>query len=380
MRYLTVLMLLIATIPSAAVAQPYTSPVDVDGALHLPNGEIIPYSDLASSQARQNFIDITRGYQALLAPKPGDWQRKEGESAADEERRWYDQMAYIPWLTKLRQHFAVAVEPRQIGGVQTDIVEPKEGISESNKYRVLINLHGGGMTVGARYGGQLESIPIASIGRIRVVTVDYRMTPEYKLPAAEDDVISVYRELLETYPAKNIGIYGCSAGAALTGTTVAKLIATGQPRPGAIGMFGSGPFGRGRFGDSNYFFAGGKPIWNAGGGYMAGVDMGNSASYPAESPAVQRRFPPSLLISGTRDPALSSTVFAHSVLVDMGVDAELHVWEGAQHCSFAQPFVDSEVPESQQAWKVIANFFDRHLGRRGRLVGQDSNSTRSTQP
>jgi len=365
MRYLSFLMLLIATIPSAGVAQPYTSPIDVAGALHLPNGEIIPYSNLASPAARQNFVDITRGYQALLAPKPVDWQRKEGESAADEERRWYDQVAYIPWVTKLRQHFAVLVEPRLIGGVQTDTVEPKEGISKRNKYRVLINLHGGGMTLGARYGGQLESIPISSIGRIRVVTVDYRMTPEYKFPAAEDDVIAVYRELLKTYPPENIGIYGCSAGATLAGTAVAKLIATGQPSPGAIGMFGSGPFGRGRLGDSNYFFSGGKPIWNAAGGYTAAVDMENSVSYPVESPGIQRRFPPSLLISGTRDPALSSTVFAHSVLVDMGVDAELHVWEGAQHCSFAQPFVDPEVPESQQAWRVIVKFFDRHLGRRG---------------
>lgn len=359
-------MLLIVITAQGAGAQPYTSEIDANGALHLSHGEIIPYSDLASPEAKKNFIEITRGYQALLAPKPAGWKRKKGESAADEERRWYDQIAYVPWLIKLRRHFAVVVEPRMIGGVQTDVVEPKEGIIRRNEHRVLVNLHGGGMTVGARYGGQLESIPIASIGRIRVITIDYRMMPEHALPDAEGDVIAVYRELLKTYRPENIGIYGCSAGATLAGSTVAELISAGEPTPGAVGMFGSGPFGRGHLGDSNYFFSGGKPIWNAAGSYSAGTDAEKSASHPAESPEIQRRFPPSLLISGTRDPALSSTVFAHSVLVVLGVDAELHVWEGAQHCSFAQPFVDPQVPETQQAWKTIVKFFDSHLGRSGR--------------
>jgi epsilon-lactone hydrolase len=251
-----------------------------------------------------------------------------------------------------------------IGGVQTDIIAPPEGPSDHNKDRVLINLHGGGMLVGARYGGQLESIPISSIGRIRVVTVDYRMIP-HKYPAAEDDVISVYRALLKTYRPENIGIYGCSSGASLTGRVVAILIASGQPEPGAIGMFAEGPFGRRADGDSNYIFSGGQPVLRPD-RYTAAVDMSNRAGYPVEAPDIQRQFPPSLLISGTRDLGLSRTVFAHSVLVDLGVDTELHVWEGVQHCSFAQPFVDPDVPESQQAWKTIINFFDSHLGRSGR--------------
>src|SRR3546814_2591514 len=66
------------------------------------------------------------------------------------------------------------------------------------------------MLVGGRYGGQLESIPVSSMGRIKVVTVDYRMAPEHSYPAAEEDVIAVYRDLLKTYRAENIGIYGCS--------------------------------------------------------------------------------------------------------------------------------------------------------------------------
>lgn len=352
---------------TAASAQQQTSQVDEQGALHLPEGVVIPYSDLASPEARKNFIDLTRGYEQILAAKPADWKRKEGETTAQEERRWYDQAAYIPWLTRLRASFPVSIEPKRIAGIQTDIIEPTAGVSDRNRSRVLINLHGGGMVVGGRYGGQLESIPVASVGRIRVVTVDYRMAPEHQYPAAEDDIVAVYRELLKTYRPENIGIYGCSAGAVLTGTTVAKLIATGQSKPGAIGMFGHGIVGSPKLGDSNYFFSAGKPTWDdAPDSYTGGLNMRDAARYPAGSSQIKRQFPPSLLISGTRDPALSSTIFTHAALVDLGVDADLHIWEGAPHCSFAQPFVDANVPESQQAWRVIAKFFDRHLGRRSR--------------
>lgn len=367
MKKATRIALIMIAAATAANAQQQTSQVDEVGTLHLPDGEVIPYSDLASSEARKNFIDLTRGYEKVLAPKPADWKRKEGETAAEEERRWYDQAVYIPWLAKLRAYFSVSIEPKRIAGIQTDIIEPGGGISDRNRSRVLINLHGGGMVVGARYGGQLESIPVASVGKIRVITVDYRMAPEHKYPAAEDDIVAVYRELLKTYQPENIGIYGCSSGADLTATTVAKLIATGQPKPGATGMFSGGIVGSRKLGDSNYFFSGGKPTWDeARDSYTGGLDMRDKARYPAGSPAIQRQFPPSLLISGTRDPALSSTVFTHAALVDLGVDAELHIWEGTPHCSFAQPFVDPGVPESQQAWRVIAKFFDRHLGRKAR--------------
>lgn len=360
--------LVVMSIVGAAIAKEPVSQVDDAGALHLPTGERIPYSDLASPEARKNFIDTTRGYEEVLV-KPADWKPKEGETEAEAERRWYDETLYIPWLNKLRRHFAVDVEPKVIAGVRTDVVTPGEGVPDANRNRVLINLHGGGMIVGARYGGQLESIPVASIGGFKVITLDYKMAPEHRYPAAEDDVIAVYRELLKTYRPENIGIYGCSAGAFLTGTSVAKLIASGGPRPGAIGMFGGGPFGRGAYGDSNYIFSGGKPFippeeWNAPGRYMAGADVDDRAVYPAEAPDIQQQFPPSLLMSGTRDLALSKTVFAHALLIDQGVDADLHVWEGAPHCSFAQPFVDPDVPESQQAWKVMAKFFDEHLGRK----------------
>ena len=71
-------------------------------------------------------------------------------------------------------------------------------------------------------------------------------------------------------------------------------------------------------------------------------------------------FPPTVLISGTRDLLLSNTVRAHRKLRAAGVTAELHVYEAQSHSTFLISF---PAPESQDALREIAEFFARHLGR-----------------
>jgi epsilon-lactone hydrolase len=96
---------------------------------------------------------------------------------------------------------------------------------------------------------------------------------------------------------------------------------------------------------------------------VPGLNFKDPLVSPAYAPSVLRHFPPSLLRSGTRDYMLSTTVYTHAQLVKSGIDAELHVWEGQVHCSFAQPVVDPAVPENREEWSVIVKFFDSHLGR-----------------
>src|SRR5258707_1314328 len=86
---------------------------------------------------------------------------------------------------------------------------------------VLINVHGGGFICFAPPESHSESVPIASVGKIKIVSIDYRQAPEYTFPSASEDVEAVYRELLKTYKPGNIGIYGCSAGGALTAQSMA---------------------------------------------------------------------------------------------------------------------------------------------------------------
>ena len=111
----------------------------------------------------------------------------------------------------------------KIAGVPVRIVTP-EGVPEANRDKVLLNLHGGGFNSDS--GSYTESIPIAGYTKIKVVAVLYRLAPEHPFPAAVDDSVAVYKELLKTYKPDHIVIYGTSAGAILTAEVAVKAEAT----------------------------------------------------------------------------------------------------------------------------------------------------------
>jgi dipeptidyl aminopeptidase/acylaminoacyl peptidase len=125
------------------------------------------------------------------------------------------------YLERQRALFAVERQDTTLGGVHAYVYTPKEGVAADNRKRVLIDLHGGGFSGCWPGCAELESLPIAALGRIRVISLDYREGPKYRFPAASEDVAAAYRELLKTYRAQDIGIYGCSAGGMLTGMAVA---------------------------------------------------------------------------------------------------------------------------------------------------------------
>lgn len=66
--------------------------------------------------------------------------------------------------------YPVTIGPKTIGGARTEVIAP-QGAPPRNRERVLINLHGGGFIWGERNGARSESIPIAVVGKITVITV-----------------------------------------------------------------------------------------------------------------------------------------------------------------------------------------------------------------
>jgi len=311
----------------------------------------IPYSRFASAQARAFFPKmLAAGAQAPPLSAP-----------IEQSRRFYDRLN-SDRAARMRKLYPVTVRHETIAGVGADVVLPAQGVSPANRDRVLINLHGGAFLWGAGSGGLVEAIPIASLGRIQVITLDYRQGPEYRFPAASEDVVAVYRKLLETHRPAEIGIYGCSAGGILTAEAVARLIADRIPVPGAIGTFCGSLVTIA--GDSAYV----GPLLNGQGvpaepldlaalPYFRGIDVDDPMVQPGLSPELLGHFPPTLLITGTRDMAMSSVVHSHALLAQAGVEAELHVREGMWHSFFSDP----ELPESGQAYRTIVAFFERHL-------------------
>ncbi|GLQ93120.1 alpha/beta hydrolase [Dyella acidisoli] len=340
----------IALFGSAVSAQDTAPTIKPDATITSP-AVSIPYSTFASPEARAFFPKmLAAGSKAPPITAP-----------IEQSRAFYDHLN-SDRAARMQKMYAVKIQSETIGGVRTDVVLPARGVSEENAHRVLINLHGGAFLWGAHSGALVEAIPVASIGRIKVITVDYRQGPEHTFPAASEDVEAVYRALLKQYKPKEIGIYGCSAGGILTGESVARLITDKVPVPGAIGTLCSSLLDID--GDSAYI----GPVLNGQGApahrltladlpYFHGASPRDPLVQPGLSPALLAKFPPTLLITGTRDMAMSSVLASQQLLDKAGVQTELHVWEGMWHSFFSDP----ELPESQDAYRVMVRFFLKHL-------------------
>ncbi|MEY2855530.1 MAG: hypothetical protein RL030_2662 [Pseudomonadota bacterium] len=338
--------------------------IDADGTVHVP-AHAVPMSEFLSPEGKAY---VTGHLLSMQKPMPAGPDNGVPSLIA-------------PYLERQKQLYPVDRRDVTIAGVHAYDYLPRNGVAFANRDRVLINLHGGGF-MGCWPGcAELESIPVASLGKVRVVALDYRQGPKYRHPAASEDVAAAYRELLKTYPAQNIGIYGCSAGGMLAGMSVAWFQRHDLPRPGAIGVLCAGmtisPSGFG--GDADYTTAAigearNPPALRAAQAaasdgsalpYFAGESTNDPLVAPASSPEVLAKFPPTLIITGTRGFELSSAVHTHSLLVKAGAEADLHVWDGMFHGFF----YNVDVPESRDAFDVIVKFFDRHLGSAERKPG-----------
>lgn len=329
-----------------------------DGTVHVPAFDLPP-SAFSSKEAAE-ALKARAGVPAFNIPPNIDIRMM----------RMGMEAILSPAVKLMQARYPADVTQQVIAGVPTRTFLPK-GIKVSPN-RVLINLHGGGFSMCADACALLESLPIAAVGGYKVISVNYRQGPEAKFPAASEDVAAVYRELLKTYKASQIGIYGCSAGGALSGQVAAWLPAHGLPKPGAIGIFGSGA-ARFATGDSAYFSgyvdgsfpapppAGTNPppsaLMKTMMSYFDGINSNDPLVSPAGHLDVLAKFPPTLVITGTRAPDMSPAIYTHSQLIKAGVPGDLIVGEGLGHCYIYQ----ADLPEAQDAYSAIANFFRKNL-------------------
>ncbi len=332
--------------PTTAATAPNsdTSYIDAQGTAHVTR--VVPVPATVSPEAKRS---LGQAYPDQGPPEPLS-QRRTGTDA-------YTARARVEW-TKICPN---QIEETKIAGVPVRIVTP-ENSSDANKEKILINLHGGGFNSDS--GSYTESIPIAYYTKIKVVAVLYRLAPESPYPAAVDDSIAVYRELLKTYKPDHMVIYGTSAGAILTAEVAARIKQLGLPMPAALGIFsGMGDFAR--EGDSQSLFAlrgfSGHLDPPAPGPHDPEYVMRTDPKDPVLSPVYGdlHGLPPTLFVTSTRDLLLSGTVNLHRAYIQAGVDAHLVVFDALTHAFWYDP----NMPEAIEANHIMADFFVKHLAR-----------------
>lgn len=346
----------------ASLAAPVAIAADApahDGVRHMPAFDL-PLSPFLSAQAQAAARD-GMAHGDPLAKMDNATLARELPRIRAETEAWAKGV-----VEPLRERYGVKISTATWNGVPVTLVQPRDA-SPAQRQRLLIELHGGSFVMGSAASfGMMEAIPVAAMTGVTVVSVDYRMGPEHRFPAASEDVATVYREALKHYAPQHIGLFGCSAGGVLTGESLAWFAKEKLPMPAAAGMFCAGGDARYR-GDSRYVVAAvnDAPLPDAQGVlpimedlyYGPAVDFHDPLVSPVFSDAVLAQFPPLLFITGTRAAELSNVAYTHSRLVDLGRDADLHVWDGMGHAFH----LNDALPESQQALRVIARFFRKHL-------------------
>ncbi len=307
--------------------------------------------------------EISPQLQTLIASPYPPHMNADPKSAAEWKelinRRAAQAIALLP---AMKEQLAVAVQPAVIGGVKCFIVTPKT-IPAANRHRLLVHVHGGGYVFGPGEAALPEAILLAGFGGFKVISVDYRMPPDFPYPAAMDDAMAVWKAAVKMAKPRNMAIFGTSTGGAMTLAMVLRAKEEKLPLPAAIAP-GTPWSDIDKIGDSyaaNEWIDNVLVSWDGWLGraaklYAAGHDMKDPYISPIYGDF--RGFPPTILTSGTRDLFLSNTVRTHRKLRRAGVVAELNVYEGMSHAQYG---FDIKAPETKEAFTDIARFFDQHL-------------------
>ena len=143
-------------------------------------GRVIPVPPTASPQLQAM---ITAPYRV-----PG-WNA-DPKSAAEWKEMIASRTAPAAAAAKIvREKLGVSMEATKIGGVGVFILTPKD-IPPANQNRLLVHVHGGGYVFNPGESGTGEGTVMAAYGGFKVISIDYRMPPDFPYPAAMDDAMA----------------------------------------------------------------------------------------------------------------------------------------------------------------------------------------------
>ncbi len=286
--------------------------------------------------------------------------------AADDIEGWRRALAasealWEPVAARMLAECRCKVDTRTLGRTTVYVCTPA-GLEAPSRDRAYLYAHGGAFVFGGgRFAAATGAVEADRLG-VTTFSVDYRMPPEHPFPAAPEDGLAVYRELLRTYDARRIAIGGSSAGGNLAAAITLMIRDRGLPLPGAVVLL-TPEVDLTEAGDTfrtnellDVTLKRGLPECNA--LYAAGRDLRDPYLSPLFAD-LARGFPPTLIQSGTRDLFLSNSVQFHRKLRRAGVAAELHVWEAMPHGGFGFGADPQAVPENAEIGAEVRRFIDR---------------------
>ncbi|WP_413374598.1 alpha/beta hydrolase [Alkalihalobacillus sp. 1P02AB] len=224
--------------------------------------------------------------------------------------------------------------------------------------KIIFYIHGGAFVLGSPEGGRFMASHIAALIKANVVSVDYRLAEKHPFPAALDDCVACYKDLLSKgVDPKNIVFLGESAGGNLALSTALFLKQNDIPLPAgicslspAVDLSFSLPSYKERINREIIINANADEEVKM--HYVRGADPTN----PLISPLFGEftGFPPVSIHVGTEEMLFDDSVLLAEKLEAQGIDVSLRTWEEMFHA-----FQMVALPESFQSLEEIAEFYNQ---------------------
>lgn len=279
---------------------------------------------------------------------------KEGAPVA-EQRKVMERASALALLPRGTRTEAVTV-----GGVPGEWVTTP-GVATD---RALLYLHGGSYTAGSPRTHRALVARLARTSGARGLTLDYRLAPEHRFPAAVEDATAAYRWLLASgIRPEHVVVAGDSAGGGLALALALALREAGDPLPAGVACISPWTDLAGT-GESVVTRAKVDPMLSPaemGPGarrYLGDVDPRTPLASPLY--ADLRGLPPLLVQVGDAEILLDDSTRLAERARAAGVEARLRVWPGMWHVWHAfAPFV----PEASRAIDELGAFARERMGR-----------------
>ncbi|WP_097461371.1 alpha/beta hydrolase [Mangrovitalea sediminis] len=287
---------------------------------------------------------LTRfGVKPMLSPRIPVWlQRQTGTLSA--------------LILRTPRHVTMAL--RHLGGNKALAITPTRhapGIG-------MLFLHGGAYVMGGFGSHRKLAGWLAQTTQARTWLLDYRLAPEHPCPAALDDALAAYRELLDEGqdPARLI-IAGDSAGGGLTLATAVAIREAGLPLPAALVLLSpwvdlsqSGATITTHVARDAML----SPAWlNFGAAAYAGNRSPKDAICSPLN-ADLTGLPPMLIQVGSEEILLDDARRLNAGAIAAGVDADLQEYVGGGHVF---QFHAGQLPVADRALGDIARFVQRRI-------------------
>ncbi len=251
----------------------------------------------------------------------------------------------------------IEVKPEVINMIVSEWLIPENAVPD----KLLFYVHGGGYVSGSCNDHRSIVSKVSKATRLKTLLFEYGLAPENPFPAALNDTITIYQEILKKgYSPKNIIMMGESAGGGLCLASLLAIRDQNIPLPKAVVVISpwtdlscSGE----SYSTKNKVSLAPLNSWTVFSGFYA---AGSNITDPYISPLFGdlKGLPPLFINAGNADELFDDSLRLYEKARHAGIDVAFREGKDMIHC---YPLLSPLFPEATDAMNEITAFIKLHL-------------------